>query len=186
MKLPGTLDGIIVAFLISLGAVLAGLLLGGFVPRPTLSVILLSGASLCYLVFLLRRARARVGRIVAGGAWAILCLVGWMLQLPLFEQILLQAVFIWLVRSLYFHGSVFAALLDFGLIAVGLAAGAWAIVNTASFAAALWSFFLVQALAGWIPALARAQVGKPVGGETSSFQSAHRIALDAVRKLSQP
>ena len=187
MKHPGILDGIIAAALISLGAALTSLLLGGFVPRSTLLAALLYGSTLFYLVYLLRRARARAGRFVVTAAWAALCAAGWILQLPLFEQILLQSVYIWLVRSLYFHASPFSALLDFGLTAVGLAAGAWALVNTASFAAGLWSFFLLQALFGWIPDLAHAQDGKPdSAGATSSFQSAHRVALDAVRKLSQP
>ena len=79
------------------------------------------------------------------------------------------------------------AALDFGLVSAGLAAGAWAMVNTGSLAAALWSFFLLQSLFSWIPSLARKQdqgLQRPAGAR-SSFQSAHRVAADAVRKLSQ-
>jgi cyanate permease len=106
----------------------------------------------------------------------------------LFEQVLIQAGIVWLVRSLYFHASIFAAALDFGLVSVGLAASAWAMVNTDSLAGALWSFFLVQALFCWVPQLARQQSSgiKNSQQDQSSFQSAHRVALDAVRKLTQP
>jgi hypothetical protein len=60
--------------------------------------------------------------------------------------------------------------------------------NTGSLVAALWSFFLVQALFGLLPQLSRehnaATSCQPI--DPSSFQSAHRVAVDAVRKLSQP
>jgi hypothetical protein len=109
-------------------------------------------------------------------------------EVPLFTQVLIQAGIIWLLRSLYFHGSILSAALDFGLVSVGLAASAWAMVNTGSLGGALWSFFLVQALFCWIPDLARKQPGDIYRNQhdQSSFQSAHRVALDAVRKLTQP
>ena len=188
MNSPGILDGIVVAFAISLGAGAIALLFGGFVSYANLFNALLLGATLVYLVYLMRRSRARVGRIVAIGAWASASLACWFFDLPLFEQVLIQAGFIWLIRSLYFHGSIFAAVLDFGLVSVGLAAASWAMLNTGSLAAALWSFFLVQALFCWIPDLAQRQSGidSPRAHESGSFQSAHRVALDAVRKLTQP
>ncbi len=188
MKSPGILDGLIFAFLVSLGAGAVNLVLGGFVAKATLFNLILLGATLAYLVYLLRRNNARVGRLMVIGCWALLGLGCWLLRVPLFEQVLLQAGFIWLVRALYFHASPFSALLDFGLVSAGLATGAWAIVNTGSIAAALWSFFLVQALFSWIPGLARMQSGETAstGSSRSSFQSAHRVALDAVRKLTQP
>ena len=105
----------------------------------------------------------------------------------LLELVLIQAAMIWLVRSLYFHGSLISAALDFGLVSAGLAAAAWAMINTGSLAAALWSFFLVQALFCWLPNLAQPSADAAQDrGQASSFQSAHRIAQDAVRKLSQP
>ncbi len=143
---------------------------------------------LAYLVYLLQRARARIGKLVTVAAWALLAAVNWLLPVPLFEQILLLAALTWLVRSLYFHASLISAALDFGLVAVGLAAAAWAVVNTGSLAAALWSFFLLQALFCWIPDAAGRSVRDPADADinASSFRAAHRVALDAVRKLSTP
>jgi cation transport regulator ChaB len=61
-------------------------------------------------------------------------------------------------------------------------------VNTGSLVGALWSFFLVQALFSWIPDLAHSQtpdLNHDRPGQ-SQFHCAHRVALDAVRKLTQP
>jgi hypothetical protein len=188
MKTPGIIDGVIVAVVISLGAAASSLVLGGFIAYATLFTLVLSAATLIYLVYLLKRSKAKIGRVVVIASWALTSLGCWFFDLPLFEQVLLQAGIIWLVRSLYFHGSLFSAALDFGLVSAGLAASAWAMVNTGSLAGALWSFFLVQALFCWIPDLARKQPGDIYRNQhdQSSFQSAHRVALDAVRKLTQP
>jgi hypothetical protein len=188
MKRPGIIDGVIVAMVISLGAAAASLVLGGFIAYSSLFKLVLCTATLGYLVYLLKRGKAKTGRVVVIASWAVISLGCWFLEVPLFAQVLIQAGIIWLVRSLYFHGSIFAAALDFGLISAGLAASAWAMVNTGSLAGALWSFFLVQALFCWIPGLASAQPGDSSRHQhdQSSFQSAHRVALDAVRKLTQP
>ena len=187
MKAPGIIDGVIVAIIISLGAGSASLLLGGFVAYASLFQLLLFAATLVYLVYLLKRSNARVGRVVVIAGWAFTSLACWLFEVPLFEQVLIQAGIVWLVRSLYFHASMFAAALDFGLVSAGLAASAWAMVNTGSLAGALWSFFLVQALFCWIPAFAHKRTEQIYSSQQdqSTFQSAHRVALDAVRKLTQ-
>jgi hypothetical protein len=188
MKTPGIIDGVIVALVISLGAAAASLVLGGFFTYAALFNLVLCTATLIYLVYLLKRSKARVGRVVVIASWALTSLGCWFLDVPLFTQVLIQAGLIWLVRSLYFHASIFAAALDGGLIAAGIAASAWAMLNTGSLAGALWSFFLVQALFCWIPDLNRKQPDDIYCDQQdqSSFQSAHRVALDAVRKLTQP
>lgn len=188
MKTPGIIDGIIVAIAISLGAGAVSLVLGGFVIYATLFNLLLHAATLIYLLYLLRRSNARVGRVVVIAGWGLVSLAGWFFNMGPFEQVLVQAGIIWLTRSLYFHASLFTAALDFGLVAAGLAASAWAMVNTGSFVGALWSFFLVQALFCWLPDFARKQSVEAWREQLdqSSFQTAHRVALDAVRKLTQP
>jgi len=188
MKTPGIIDGIIVAIAISLGAGAVSLVLGGFVAYATLFNLLLCTATLIYLLYLLRRSNARVGRVVVIAGWGLVSLAGWFFNIAPFEQVLVQAGIIWLTRSLYFHASLFTAALDFGLVSVGLAASAWAMVNTGSLAGALWSFFLVQALFCWLPDLAHKQSAEArrQQHDQSSFQTAHRVALDAVRKLTQP
>jgi len=188
MKTPGIIDGVFVAIVISLYAAGASLILGGIVTYATLFNLVLCGSTLIYLVYLLKRSNAKVGRVVVIASWAATSLGCWLFDIPLFTQMLIQAGIIWLVRSLYFHGSILSAALDFGLVSIGLAASAWAMLNTGSLGDALWSFFLVQALFCWIPDLVRKQPGDIYHNQhdQSSFQSAHRVALDAVRKLTQP
>lgn len=187
IKSPGIINGILAAFLISLAAGAASLLLGGFIYQSTLFALVLYGVTFAYLIYLLRKSSARVGRVVVISSWAGITLLCWFFNIPLLEQILIQAGIIWLVRSLYFHASLIAAALDFILVAIGLAASTWAMVNTGSLAATVWSFFLVQSLFCWIPDLSRKPSGEVSTAPTAktNFQSAHRAALDAVQKLTQ-
>ena len=188
MKMPPILDGITLAAVISLGAGALSLLLGGFIVYGLLFELLLYAAALAYLLYLLRRSTARVGRVLVIAGWAAASLACWFFDVALLQQVLIQAGIVWLVRSLYFHGSLFSAVLDFGLVAAGLAAAGWALHNTGSLVAALWSFFLVQALFCWLPQLARAPAegADAESADAGQFQSAHRVAIDAVRKLTQP
>ena len=186
MKYPGIIDGVMVAVIIALGTGIATLALGGFTALGALINLVLPWATLVYLVYLFKRSDARTGRVVAVAAWAAVSLACWLFDLHVSQQALAQAGIIWLVRSLYFHNSLLVALLDLGLVSVGLLAGAWTLINTGSAAAALWSFFLLQSLFCWLPAFGpKGAPAEPVGGESSSFLAAHRVAVDAVRKLSQ-
>jgi|GEM_PF-243834 len=195
IKSPGIIKGIITAFVISLMVGAASLVLSGFIVQTTLFSFVLYAATLAYLITLLKNSSARIGRVVVISSWAAISVVCWLFEVPLIAQVLIQAGSIWLVRSLYFHASLFTALLDLGLVSVGLAASAWAMVNTGSLATSVWSFFLTQALFCWIPDLSRKQNNDAFRSEDSaqhqslsgqsSFQSAHRVALDAVHKLTQ-
>jgi hypothetical protein len=187
IKSPGIIKGIITALVISLMVGIASLLLSGFIVQTTLFSFVLYAATLAYLIYLLKNSSARIGRVVVISSWAVISMASWLFDVPLITQVLIQAGSIWLVRSLYFHTSLLTALLDLGLVSVGLAASAWAMVNTGSLATAVWSFFLTQALFCWIPDLSRKPSSDPYKPqpEQTSFQYAHRIALDAVHKLTQ-
>lgn len=187
MNRPAILDGVTFAVIVSLGAGLASMLLGGLLIYGVLFELIMYSATLLYLLYLLKRSSARVGRVVVIAGWALISLGCWFFDVALLQQVLIQAGIIWLVRSLYFHASLFSASLDFGLVSAGLAAAAWALLNTGSLVAALWSFFLLQSLFCWLPQLARKRASGGIADDRqqSRFQSAHRIALDAVRKLSQ-
>ena len=52
MKKPGIVDGVTVAIIISLGAAVASLLLGGFIVYGLLFELLLYAATLAYLLYL--------------------------------------------------------------------------------------------------------------------------------------
>jgi hypothetical protein len=95
MKTPGIIDGLVVAFVISLGAGAASLLLGSFLGYGSVFNLVLLAAALCYLLYLFKRSSTRVGRVVMLAAWATLSLACWFFEVPLFEQVLIQAGFIW-------------------------------------------------------------------------------------------
>ena len=186
MKAPGMLEGITLA----IGASVAGGVLAALLPilfsEYASAQILISILGLGYLIYLLKRSNERTGRVVMVALWLIASLTCMLLDTSLFGTLLVQAALIWIVRSLYFQASVLPALLDLGLVALGLLASAWAILQTGSVVTAIWCFFLTQSLFVLIPGFAGtrddASYFSPVGSDR--FQSAHRVALDAVRKLS--
>lgn len=186
MRHPTFFEGVAVALTASLvGGVLYTAL------TPTLGSgavlrLLIAGLSLGYIVYLLTRSRGRIGRPTALAVWAVVAGAGWLLGLSLPLYLLVQLAAVWLIRSLYFHASVLAALLDLGLNGLGLAALIWAATLSGSLFLSIWCFFLVQALFVAIPARVRrngAGVVPARGGE-DRFQRAYRVAETAVRKLS--
>lgn len=186
MKTPGILEGTGVAIIASLAAGVFGALLPIMVSNATSARIVIASLALAYLVFLLKRSNERSGRVLMVAAWLIVTLGSWILDISLLWFVLSQATAIWFVRSLYFHSSILPTLFDLGLVAFGLSAGAWAILQTGSLVMAVWCFFLSQSLFGLIPSFGGLS-NSPTGinaGRHDRFQSAHRVALDAVRKLS--
>ena len=186
MKTPGMLEGIMLAIGASLGGGILAVLLPIVFSEYTSARILISILALGYLIYLLKRSNERTGRVVMVALWLIITLACMLLDTSLLSFLLVQAALIWVVRSLYFHASVLPALLDLGLVALALVASAWAILQTDSVITAIWCFFLTQSLFVLIPGFASthddASCFNPV--EADRFQSAHRVALDAVRKLS--
>ncbi len=186
MKAPGLLEGITLAIGASLGGGILAALLPTVLSDYASAQILISMLGLGYLIYLLKRSSERTGRVVMVVLWLIASLTCLLLEPSLLSMLLVQATLIWIVRSLYFQPSVLPALLDLGLVALGLLASAWAILQTGSVFTAIWCFFLTQSLFVLIPGFSgttdNASYFNPV--EADRFQSAHRVALDAVRKLS--
>ena len=75
----------------------------------------------------------------------------WLIEPPLLHYALIHLTSLWLIRSLYFHASILSTLLDFGVIALGLAVALWALIHSGSLLLSLWCFFLVQAVFVAIP-----------------------------------
>ena len=186
MKTPGILEGTGVAIIASLGAGVLGALLPILVSNATSARIVVASLALAYLLFLLKRSDERSGRFVVLVAWLVISVGVWMLDASLLWFVLSQALTIWIIRALYFHSSVLPALFDLGLVGFGLIASAWAILQTSSLVMAVWCFFLTQSLFGMIPKF-RGSNDDSIGinaDHQDRFQSAHRVALEAVRKLS--
>ena len=118
-------------------------------------------------------------------AWTLVSGAALALPLPLAPFVLVHGGMVWLIRSLYFHAGLVAALADLGLALLGLSAAVWAATQTGSLALAAWSLFLVQALFGLIPSgLARTRRTRSTGpSPTTPSNAAHRGAEAALRRI---
>lgn len=186
MKRPTFFEGAGVALGASvvggvLFSVLTALFAGGLVVRALVAVM-----GLVYVLYLLRRSNERVGRITTVAMWVIAATGIWLSGLSLALYVMAHLGVLWLIRSLYFHSSLIAALADLGLVALGFAAAVWAALETGHWFAGVWCFFLVQALFVFIPgSLGRqSKTGAACADAEDRFQHAHRVAEAAVGRLS--
>lgn len=150
-RAPGFIEGVVVAAVLSVvgGAlyILLRLLISPQIAQGLAAsdarLLAIVAISLCYLLYLLWRSQESAGRISMVLLWVgislpvLLLVPHWMLAV--------QLAHLWLTRSLFLQRGFSAALGDLGLIVVGIGAGLWAIASTGSLAAAIWTFFLVQA-----------------------------------------
>jgi hypothetical protein len=185
MTRPSFLEGVLVALAASLaaGALFSTLSLALRIPSALRWVIAL--VALGYVLYLLGRSGARVGRVTTVLVWTLVSGAALALPLPLAPFVLVHAGMVWLVRSLYFHAGLVAALADLGLALLGLTAAVWAATQTGSLALAVWSLFLVQALFGLIPSgLGRGAVDRVDPTQfDDAFERAYRGAEAALRQL---
>jgi hypothetical protein len=185
MKQTTLASGLIVAVAASLAAgALFGLLAAVAGAAPALKLVA-SGLGLGYVLYLLGVSGERTGRITTVAGWCLITCIAWAFTPTLTVYVLIQLGLLWLVRSLYHHSGLLPALADMGLTVLGLAAAVWAVQRTGSVFLATWCFFLVQALWPLIPQprgrhkREPAAMLQPAGG----FESAHRAAVAALRKL---
>jgi hypothetical protein len=184
MKTPGFFEGVALAFGLSLLGSLAYGALGLLLPTALVLRLVIAGLSLAYLLYLLRRSSERVGRLTTLAVWFAMAAAVWLWPLGLPLYVLAHLCTLWLVRSLYFHGSLVAALADLLLNGLALIAALWAAHRTGSLFASLWCFFLVQALFSSIPNPIPGRQGTAGPDPEDRFGQAHRAAEAALRRLS--
>lgn len=182
MKTPTFLEGVGVALVASVAGSATHTALGAVAGDSVLRLVV-AGLALGYVAYLLARSPERVGRVTAFVAWGVSAALIWLAAPPLALYLFLHVGALWLLRSLFFHGSLFPAAVDLGLSLLALAAAVWAVVHTGSLLPGIWCFFLVQSLFVAIPSrLARPSgTGRQEGEDP--FERAHRIADAAVRRL---
>lgn len=180
-------------FIEGVGVAIAGSLFGGLL-LATLATVLptgiavraaITGLGLAYLLYLIRRSGRAIGRVTAIAAWLLGAALAWVLDLGLLSTLAAQLGLLWLLRVWFFHGGPLGATADLALVAFGVLAAGWAWLQTGGVVAALWSFFLVQALFGAIPGQ-RGTHGdrRAADTDTDRFQHAYRVAEAAVGRLS--
>jgi len=196
MSRADLLQGLKLAVIAGFTAVLLTLSLPFIFNAHLVNASIIALVSLVYLLHLLKRARLRQGRLVFLLIWLGINTLSWILESSLVYPILDNAILIWIVRSLYFHNSIRAALLDLGLVILGLCAAAWALLQTASLVVAIWCFFLLQIFfslikSGELPTWLGGQPDSRLhssteqyGGEPDRFAIAHRVACSAISQLS--
>ena len=181
-KAPTFIGGAAVAFLFAAaGAAVFAATTPWLAPSLAIRciVVALGGA---YTLYLLSRSEERTGRIATVAVWCVATTLAAVLasSLPLF--LICQVASIWLIRSLYFHGSLVAALADLGIGALALAFAIWAARSSGSVFLAIWCFFLVQALFVAVPADMGAKALSDDGSD-QPFKRAERSATAAIRRL---
>jgi hypothetical protein len=185
-RMPGFLEGVAVAAAASIATGAATALLAPLFGRADAMALALAGIGVGYGLYLAWRSPASGGRLLLPLALAAVTLLGllfaprWVLPA--------QLALLWLGRALLFPCGPLAALTDLGLVLLGLGGALWAIAATGSTAAAVWSFFLVQAL---FPALAagvrRLRPPRSAAGDAPDtdprFEQAARSAATSLRRL---
>ena len=122
MTRPSFLEGAALALAASIGG---SVLYSGleYLLGPSLAArLLIAALGLAYLLYVLVRSEARVGRLVSLAAWLLLAVAAWLLSLPLSLYLLTHVGAVWLLRALYFYPSPLPALADLGLQGLALAA----------------------------------------------------------------
>jgi hypothetical protein len=149
-KYPSLLYGIGVAGALSVlslcfGAVLTLIFFGALGIN-----VLIGSLALLYIFNVLRTSRVKTGQSFLG-LLSIGVLGLGALLFPPGLYLLFSVAMLWLMRSLYSYSSLISALLDSMLCVLSLGAGLWGYAASGSIAAAVWCFFLLQALYVLIP-----------------------------------
>lgn len=180
MNAAGFWRGALVALLLSALGALGFKLFAPLVGAGSGLKMLILALSAAYLLWLLGRHHARVGRIAIVTAWFLVAALLLAFDPVLWTWLLTQVALVWLLRCLYAHDSLRSALLDAGLNGLALAAAVATAAHTRSLFLTLWCFFLVQALYVLIPGPA-ARVATEPGDDP--FDTAERAAQVALRRL---
>jgi hypothetical protein len=184
MKTVTFWEGVGIALLASVFGSIGFFALTFFCPDDFALRLLISGLAFAYSLYLLNRSQKSVGRILVMLAWFVLLAMLWLFYPPLTPFLLLHVLVVWLVRCLYFYGSLFASLADLALAALSIASAFWALQHTGSLFLTFWCFFLVQALFVYIPTGNTHQNPGIANTSETEFKRAYQTAEAAVRKLS--
>jgi hypothetical protein len=174
---PGFLEGVVVAVVASLAGGALYRLLAALLGAPDALTSTAAAVGLGYLLYLLQRSDEPAGRISTVLVWLATTAACSVLSPGLVLPV--QLALVWVVRALYHQPGLIAAAADLGLVLLGLGAALWALTGTGSLAAALWCFFLVQALFSAIPS---PRPSRAVPGPDDRFGNAERSAARILRR----
>ncbi|NEV60684.1 hypothetical protein [Thiorhodococcus minor] len=182
MTRPGFGEGVLVALGAALLASVAQTGLSLLIPRADVAQLLCMGLGLGYGLYLLARSGEKAGRVVMVVGWITVSLIVAGFSSGAGLQLLTQLVLVWLTRVLYYQAQPLSAVLDLGLLLLGLAAALWALERTGSLFLTVWMLLLVQALFPLIPR--RWEGTRPDEPSEDPFAAAERAAERALSRLS--
>jgi len=185
MKTPSFLEGALLAAIFAVCGEVIFSVLPWFFNRWETQVVVITLMSLAYMLYLLRRAPERTGRVSFIVIWVFLSLGALGYGLPTVLYLLLQLGCIWLTRTVYFRAGLFGALADLGLHALATSAAVWAFSRSGSVLLSLWSFFLVEALFPLWPGYQSQSTNTNSSENLANprFEQAHRTALAALHRM---
>ena len=187
MNKPSFLEGALLALGLSLLMAAMFTVMSAFFPTRWLLQAVIAGASLGYILYLLYRSKERTGRVAVVTLWLLYAVGVWLLAPSTLILLFSHVGAIWLIRCLYYHSSILIALLDLGLVVLGMLVSLWTLLHTHSLLLAAWVFFLMQALFSALPEQIRAVNTKLTNNQDDGFERAYASAEAAVRQLySQP
>jgi hypothetical protein len=183
MKTPSFWREVLLALVISVGGAVVHNVLAGFIGRALSLRVVVLLVAMVYVLSLLRQSPLASGRVVAALAWLALSLLLVAFNPALTVWLLMQTAFIWLLRGLQGYDSLISAGMDALLSAFALAAAVTTATHTQSLFLTLWCFFLVQALAVFVPRRAPERRQAAAVPE-NDFDASFRNAEAALRRLS--
>lgn len=157
--------------------------IGGFLGIGVSLRVVVLVAAMLQLLALLATHPQRSGRVVAAGAWLALSGLLVLVDPALPVWLVAQTGFIWLLRSLQRYDSLLPAAADALLSGFALSAAIATAMHTRSLFLSLWCYFLVQALAAFLPRRLPT-AAPPAAAGVNDFEASFRTAEAALRRLS--
>lgn len=182
MTRPGFGEGVLVALGAALLASVTQTGLSMVLPWADVAQLLCMGLGLGYGLYLLARSDEKAGRVVLVIGWITVSLIVAGLSSGVGLQLLTQLVLVWLTRVLYYQALPLTAVLDLGLLLLGLAAALWALERTGSLFLTVWTLLLVQAFFPLIPG--RRDGTRSDDPSVDAFAAAERAAERALSRFS--
>ena len=156
MKSGSLIQDVVIAAALTAASIPLAFGFATFAPGGSALFLTVATLSFAFIVTLLQRQKLRTGKVTALIAVILVFTLGYFFY-GTRAVCLLAALMIWSVRSLFSYSSFLMAGLDLLLTFASLNAAWYVHGQTNSFLLGVWTFFLMQGFARWIPE----QVPKP-------------------------
>ena len=181
-------QGVVAAFILAVGAGAILILIAPFLHFKQSLVLLIPGLALGYLTFICLQLSRKTGCMTSLSFWLLVAVGVMFSPLTIVGQIWLHACMISIIRSWHCYSRVLLAVVDLVFTLLSVLLTLWVVFHTSSVVLSAWSFFLLQALSGFIPTL----LDSPITSlsisnqDEEAFNRAERRAKQAINAISKP